>query len=532
MKQKAKYIAPECRKNPAPNYVCTWNIQDWVAWHENQSKSAAEQITKRDTLSDEYLFGQSGWARLLYPDVRGSLIFLLDDGWELPPSAVRGNPSFGSQILHPEKFPDYGAEPKERLKTLNQKITGLGWRGTGLWICAQESFSASDGKTGAAYWRERLEWSKYAGIAYWKIDWGAEAKNIPWRRQISTLAAEIYPELVIEHIVGCSGLNDPDGTSRISGSLLQDCVEVAAFSDVFRTYDVLDSLSTAITFDRLGELLSSGHTEGENVLGLINAEDEVYMSAVLGATMGIMRFPPEITQNTTGSTGFFKAGTEPGHYFSGGFRFARTKATRRRLDEVARAVRWQILAPPFKVRKNETELSETWLSDDWTFLEGESWEAGHDAQSIIQKAPASIARRIASPIVHVPGGREKPFVAACRNPGGAISIGTFGRTHDASGYRIIEDADILLDVGCPTESIGVFGYYGSLTLQFDRPVSRAKIRARDLLSDRFLDISDRVQISDNQLTFSGTLLKEIGLSAASEGDMSEPGLILQMERMD
>lgn len=126
------------------------------------------------------------------------------------------------------------------------------------------------------YWRERLEWSKYAGVDYWKIDWGNHSGDAGWRQMVSDLADEIYPELVIEHITGYGTLNsDADNGTRLSEGNVDWSAYCASYSDVYRTYDVNGNLSIATTFERIGRQLEQAYTNGRQ-LGLINGEDEVY----------------------------------------------------------------------------------------------------------------------------------------------------------------------------------------------------------------------------------------------------------------
>lgn len=510
------------------NYVCTWNIQDWVAWHEEKTGGNGN---KRDTVDPYHLFDSDiGWAAIMYPEIRSDLIFLLDDGWDLPYGTQKNGTNkqyFGSQVLPEDKFPaaEYGSTPQEKLKTLNQKITDLGWKGTGIWICASES-SAYPANTIEEYWRIRLEWSKYAGIAYWKIDWGDHQRDINWRRKISDWAEEIYPELIIEHIVGGSGTNDKGNTNRITDESIQNNTDYAAFSDVFRTYDVLDALSVAITFDRVGEQLLAGYTEKGNALGLMNAEDETYMCASLGLSMGVMRFPVNVAADTNNSGDeYYGIGSEPGYYFEGGEEFAGTKASRNRLDEVARAVLWQRIAPPYETGGYDTALSNEYLSDDWNFTAENCWEGGTRG-NVTQKAPAVIARGINLPKVTADGG-EIPFVSASRNPNGAISVASYGRTHINKGYQVAR-ADVTMDAGDLTGKIGVFGYYKSLTLKFNQDLTGKQILAQDLLADEAENITSRITVNGDTVTIPGELIEEIGLSAATKGDSSEPGLVIQI----
>ncbi|WP_044294266.1 LamG-like jellyroll fold domain-containing protein [Robinsoniella peoriensis] len=508
------------------NYVCTWNIQDWVAWHESSDK--------RDVVDPEHLFNEkTGWISTMYPESRGDLIFLLDDGWDLPYGTKKNGYNkeyFGCQVLPDDKFPkaEWGNTPQEKLKTLNEEIKSYGWKGTGIWICAQTSSAYKEyaGKDEEDFWRMRLRWSKYAGISYWKIDWGTEQKKITWRRKISEWAEEEYPELIIEHVVGGRGKNT--NNERIEEDLLADNIEFAAFSDVFRTYDVLDNLATAITLDRVGEQLIGGYTETGNAMGLMNAEDELYICASLGLSAGVMRFTPYLTTDSKNSgDGYFGLGTEKDTYFAGGKKFVDTKATRNRLDEVARTVRWQRIAPAYTVGDYDTALSNAYLQDDWTFSSSEpAWDGTKNMLS--QKAPAFMARGIDLPTVTVDSGDDIPFLTASRNPNGAISIAAYARTHTNTGYKPVKSAKVTLNAGDLTGKIGVFGYYGSLSLTFNQDLSGKKIYAQDMLATQAQDITSEVQIDGNTLTIDGKLLEEIGLSAATEGDSSDPGLVLQI----
>ena len=67
-------------------------------------------------------------------------------------------------------------------------------------------------------------------------------------------------------------------------------MEILQHTDVYRTYDVTSILSLPTTLDRLAEMLkgAEGHSE---VRGLMNVEDEVYVAAAMGCTMGIHAAP-------------------------------------------------------------------------------------------------------------------------------------------------------------------------------------------------------------------------------------------------
>jgi|AGTN01.2.fsa_nt_gi hypothetical protein len=185
----------------APNYYCTWQIIDWLP--EN---SPEKGLDPRDFLSDKYLFGENGIAVKSYPETRKKLIFLLDDGWEVPRGSgdkkIWFRPYVGSAELQEDKFPGYGKTPAERLKTVSEKVKALGWRGLGLWISPGVAYGkgvSEREKDFKEYWAARLERSKEAGVLYWKVDWGDYALSDRHRKLMSEMKEKIYPDLTIEH---------------------------------------------------------------------------------------------------------------------------------------------------------------------------------------------------------------------------------------------------------------------------------------------------------------------------------------------
>lgn len=484
----------------APHHFSTWWIQEDTLTKEAQAQGA---YAIRDNLTHEALFGQRGWCHTLYPKVRKDLIFTICDGWELPDSQHGRAPLnvglFGSQVLDAGKFPGYGDTPAERLKFYADNVKAAGWKGAGLWICAQEdaAHQRADGSFDPAYWIERLSWSRDAGIAYWEVDWGRHCGNPAFRRFLSLMARELAPELVIEHIVGCGGLNDEFGAGRVSPAYLHACVQYARFSDVFRSYDITHQLSLATTLDRVAELLLHALTPEEGACGYVCCEDEVYLAGALGLTTMVMR--------------------HAAHYTA--------------LDEVARVLRWQRLAPAFPLKAGDAQISAELLADEWTFR-GDTWFTVVDGKTVKQYAPAVTARGgLALPKVETDG--TAPFVAASRYPCGAVALGVFGRTleghvGDVSACRA---AKITLELAAPPRAFALFGEVGSLCLKFPMNPSRLRVYAADLLAEGPpIDISGSVFLDGETLTLDGALLARIGLSAASMGDTSRPGVLLSIEQ--
>jgi hypothetical protein len=124
--------------------------------------------------------------------------------------------------------------------------------------------------------------------------------------------------------------------------------------------------------------------------------------------------------------------------------------------------------------------------------------------------------------------REKPFVFAARFPNGAVAIGAQQRTVPSRAWYMPE-AQITLQVGNAPGPFGIFGDISSLTLAFDRPIGKRRVQVQDLAGDRVEDITTQISRGERRLQLSRSLMRKVGLSAATPGDLSSPGLILALE---
>ncbi|MGN0885588.1 MAG: hypothetical protein ACI4RT_01195 [Candidatus Spyradenecus sp.] len=512
MAQSPQSLIPETPNTDSPNYVCTWSYQDWTAYNPNHRK---DNISHRDVLNHETLFGEQGWAKTLFPALRGDLIYLLDDGWDLPQGRFD---TFGSLELHESKFPGYGVTPVERLKTLVSYVKAAGWKGCGVWICCSEKAGTPGEGLHEDYWRERIQWSKASGIAYWKIDWGNHSPDDRWRLMITHLADELYPELVIEHITGVGGTaNDAFGSCRVPKAASDYNRRRGAYADVYRTYDVNGALSLPTTLDRVATQLADGYTDGIH-MGLVNAEDEVHLCAAMGLTFGVMRYP----------VGNEPAGSAPNIFFGGlDNAFTRTRPLRKMFDEVTHAVMWARIAPPFRIDASNTSLAPTLLADSWTYAPADTWDSSLHGKTITQRAPAAIARGTALPEVSQLSADEPlPYVTLCRFPNGATAVGTYGRVSPAAGYRRAQ-ALVKANAGSPEAPVGIFGDYAQLTLTYDVPLEGKRLYAQSLMGTTPpKDITDQVTCSGSTLILPGPLLRQLGTEGATD-PFSEPALVLQ-----
>ena len=477
----------------APNYWCTWAAQNYMYGHGLPSLDPA--ILEGDSgsrlahnaLTEEVILGKDGWAKSFYPKIRKDLFFLLDDGWE--------NGGTATFELDTTKFPTLTGSSAERLARLNRAIEDAGWRSAAVWC--RDTPEGTNGR--------RIEDTSHsAGIRYWKIDGGDPNFDLVKLRE----AAHI--PLTLEHVHGEPPVN---GDWRKSGRFGPQPwnsrrIEILRHTDVYRTYDVTSILSLPTTLDRVAEMLkgSEGHPE---VRALLNVEDEVYVAAALGCTMGVMRHP----------LSGMRPGADVDLFFNG------ARQPKKRMDEVVRAIRWQRIAPPFPPGQGSVTIDSEVLTDSWLFTRGETWDNELVGGTVLQGAPARIARNISLPEVRARG--DKPFVFAARFPNGAVAIAAQERTQvDKAWY--MPACDVTLSVSDAPGPLGVFGLFESLTLVFDKPLDGRRILAQDLAGDAAIDISSSVQINGNKLSIPGTVIRASGLRNATPGDVSAPGLVISV----
>jgi hypothetical protein len=480
---KAENLVP-VTPGSAPDYFCTWNIQGYTI-------SYASGRSQRDAMTESNIFGlgkYQDWAGF-YPRIRGDLCFVMDDSWDVGFT----NYDFGTDKLSPERFPTFassGAEPG-KLKKLNAAIQGRGWRAVGGWICANKS-AADRNLSDRDFYAERLQWMNSAGWGYWKVDWGAHSGDARWRRQLTDWSHIYAPRLQVEHAINWS------------------CVP---FADVFRTYDIEAITSIPVTLSRVCRGIRQ--VAEPNARAIINCVDEPTIGAALGCAIGIMRHP-------------FAGNLPDGRQ---DFVFPPVaRDLKHCLNEVERGVLWHRVAPPFAV-DGQVNIDPVNLTDDWCFQALEGWATTTPGQWATNSAPARITRgALPLPAVKVAAG-EPPFVIASRNPSGAVTIATLGRTlctSPADRKYWTPLADITLVVGKLSGPIGIFGHYHSLTLVFDAPVSGRTILAQDILANQATDITSRVTIHGNTITLPGNLIDRIGLEKASPGDKSDPGMVISI----
>ena len=325
------------------------------------------------------------------------------------------------------------------------------------------------------YWKEKILMSKEAGVLYWKVDWGRLAHHEVFRKMLTDMGKELYPELIIEHAFCASPLNGDFSRGKICFADDPKCSEgalrFASFSEVFRSYDVTPALSVTTTLDRLSHLLTPS-------TGIINCEDELYIGAVLGCAVGVMR--SHLTKN-------------------------------KKLDEVTAAIRWHAVAPAFS--GYSLNCSEELKTDTFFFKPEDTWFSPAWNTSVSQSAPWIMARNAPLPQVE---GTKSSYILLSKNPNGAYSVGAIppsipdnkNETHPT----VFFEAD-------DPPYIGVFGIFSKLTVSLAKSPKHAYIQslirgeAREIYPD------------GNMITMSADLLRALHTSA----DGSQSAAIIKIE---
>lgn len=433
------------------DYFCTWGSQGFLA-QADICANPNGNIATRDQITEEKIFGENGLA-YVYPEIREHLYFVVDDGWDVPFGAIAPKDQilFAALTVNEERFPSFKGTPEERLKQFNERIRACGWKGLGIWVAAQnageecfEDFSEKH----RAYWQERARWCKYAGVEYWKVDWGTKDRDADFRKMLTDIAHEEYPNLIVEHavpIIPFNGIGEQGDNCRFvcNEVHMKNVDNILKTSDVFRSYDVGEPITTVTTLDRLAYLLP-------NATGMVNCEDEVYLGAALGLPVGIMRSK-------------FWTDTSPFH---------------NKLKEVVAAVKWHQIAPAFS--GGTFKKSEELLCDYYDYKE-DIWFQPAQNRRVEQYAPAALSRNCPLPIAYCEG--DKPFVVASANPNGVYSIAVLPR--QGMGLTRCNSCVEANVPGKPTR-IGIFGDLKQLILHLEE--TPEKVLVRDIATDQQTEI--------------------------------------------
>ncbi len=472
------------------SYLCTW-------W--NQSKAAAglgltgTGLSEwRDALSYDALFGEKNFYHIVPRELRSGLIFLLDDGWDLPLGTPNDNEHrylYGAVDPDSVKFAQFGDTPAKRLKGISDKLKEMGYAGLGLWISPQmrgetEYGAEVDLEEARLYWEERAKWCNYAGVLYWKVDWGNHDADDEYRRIMTECAHKYAPELMVEHAVIQMPCTHQNRIADFAEERPRRVKEQMKFSDVYRTYDLLEPFDKVCTLQRAHEALLASDKSSTG-LGLVNAENIYTIAATLGFTAGIMNYT----------------------------------------SETAPCLKWHRIAPPFGINEASYAYSDERLEDS-LYFEAEicDWAPCKD-KTVKESAPAIMARGCPLPTV-LPCGDNAPFIIASKNPRtNAYSIASIRRTVDPNQavYFLADVTAYNADVNAP---IGVFGVFNRLTVELEAPLKEdARVLMQNFYEDTAFDVTEMVEKHESSISFDGKLLRKLGKTSV---DVLDPAVVIKI----
>ena len=540
----AGLVLPGCRLLPEERMSKGRSSTYWCTWETQAATLKSHQLTGelkfpgdqgvpgvRDNLNEDVIFGTKGWVNL-FPGYRGDMVFMVDDGWDVPYGAKGGKDgihSFASLVPDRERFPSFGvnASDRDRLREFVRRVEGNGWKGLGVWVACQAyrerfeaPFTLDELKEDL---RRKFDEAAYAGVKYWKVDWGVHNFHVWYRRLMSEMKERYYPELIIDHCRGfnnaVNGAVDPHlkpasdnyrcigATGRIFGvpeyePITRDYEEIMSFSDVFRTYDSAHPLTTATMLERAAWELECADKSSSRVV--VNTEDEPLIAAGLGLELTMMRAP--VWQDNP------VRDVRPRH---------------RRMAEDMRCIVWQRDVPAFgSDTAAKTRHSEKSIREEWHFIPEECWFTGKKEISYYQVAPASVTRGLPLPEVKGANG-EVPFVLGSRHPNGALMFAALP-VLDPVKMSYTPKADVrfgaALEPGVP---VGVFGEFGSLVLD-DRTDGR-RVLAHDILGGESVDITAQCHRAAGRIVLPGDVIAGIGSSQNGKGDDSQPGAVILVQ---
>ena len=95
-----------------------------------------------------------------------------------------------------------------------------------------------------------------------------------------------------------------------------------------------------------------------------------------------------------------------------------------------------------------------------------------------------------------------------------------------------KELDATIKMDDPAAPIGIFGRFSEVNIEFPENIDwkKVSIHAQALAGDTPVDITAEVTAEGNRLTIPGSVINRVGLMAASEGDISDPGMVVQIKR--
>lgn len=487
------------------DYFCTFSSQGHISLTRPEWKG----MDARDALTYDILFSEKdGLLTAVSEDVRGDLLVLLDDGWDVPLGQqhdYENDVAFGSCIPDAQKFPPYAhLEGKYRLKALVDDIVKLGYAGVGLWVPSHhfhEDLNKSYGERQndcIPAWEEIGKMCAYADIKYLKVDWGYHGRDVIYRRNMNKAVKKYAPDVIMEHVIGVfdKPFDEPVEKLRDNESyktFMNTGLDTIKISDVYRTYDTVTDFDDPTTLMRLAEMFVRKPETDKNLYGLFNIENSAVIAAALGMCTGLMRHV-----NMTGKDDE---------------------------NEYVKAVKWHRIAPAFRIDGSENFCGGEQLLDYKHYEPDDTRWWCHDEITVTQSAPSLLSRNAPLAEVAKDENGNMPFVVNSLNPvTDAYTVAAIPRLID--GIKTSYPCDVALKGAKLCGKLGVFGYYKTLAVEFDEELTGAKVYAQNLLCGAALDITDKVEICGNTLKISGEVVTAVG---KSDGDGSMPGIVISIK---
>ena len=510
-------LVPDKPAEYSPHYWCTWYVQNY--WQQRGGEitdfGKLTNLGAQQEMSHHNIFNEKdGWAHYMKRG-REDLTFLIDHGWQPVEGdwdKLPGRPYFNFRA-DAKDFPSYaGMEPQVQMKTFNEELKALGWRGLGIWVRGQVSLAEMETFT---------KWSKHAGVTYWKIDGGDTGQYLAMQAK-----RKHYPELFMEHAHAPGHFNantdvpnaqEYPSTFAAGESNAERTLRNLKNTDVIRVYDVAPHLITPTTIQRINDILLQ--TNGDSsYTAIINTQDLPYASMALGTSIASKRHPNYMERTLNGRDLHHQLEDDRMMQFC--------------MNEVERLGRWSRIAMPIPVGVGSYRRSEQYLIDHYTHDKYSTWNRSTYGKKLYQGAPAIMARNMPLPTVKADAEGNVPYVMASTYPNGATAIATEPRVTDKRKVWFPR-AGVTVKIHDAAKVIGVAGHYGSLTLEFAGSLdSVTHVWAQDLLDVKSENIISKVKISGNKLTIPGKLIDRIGTAAKDEGDLSAPGMVIRLEGKD
>lgn len=471
-------LIPEKPQSLTYNYYCTFNSQS--VW--NTDKKISSIIEIRNRLNSEFLFGKDGVLEAHDKNIRGDMLVLLDDGWDVPPGIEHTETNcgiFGSMIADDEKFPEFAKmSPSEKLKGLSDKIKSMGYAGLGLWVPANhygEKYRENREKCFAdadIFWSGRAKMCAYADVKYLKVDWGYHGRDVEYRMLITDKMKKYSPSAFTEHVIGIYDQPyDPSPAAQNSDDFMQFmqlAKKTVCISDFYRTYDVLDEFSEATTLMRLAKLADIHARAADEYKGIINVEDNPVIAAALGMTMGIMRHK-----------------------------------NKPRYNDVTDALIWQRLAPPAKFDPSKLKYSPKLICDSYSFHGNLNEWPYIGSETISQYAPSVMS--VNAPLAEVCCTDEyTPFVLNSKNEiTGAYTVAVIPVNRNNEKYTA--PVDITVRGASVLHPIGIFGDFKILTVHFNESAEGKKIYVQPLGGNDAVPVTEQIKTNGAALQIPGSL---------------------------